>query len=212
MPDSDVQKLCACGCETPLTKPVNKNWPKRFQKYHYVRTRKVPKEQRMERNRQHAARWYKENAARRKEYQEQNKESITAKYKVYYQQNRAEILRKKRLDDKKNAERNKTRDRAYKRAHRALQNLHRDRHIARLHNAQGFHTLQQWVARVAFFGWRCRYCGKALTLKTLTKDHLIPLVRGGANWASNLAPACRSCNCSKRQQTFKEYLAWRKNI
>ncbi len=61
----------------------------------------------------------------------------------------------------------------------------------------GSHTIAQWLARVAFYGWRCVYCGLKLSQKTLTKDHRIPLSKGGTEFASNLVPACRSCNSSK---------------
>jgi hypothetical protein len=64
-------------------------------------------------------------------------------------------------------------------------------------NAQGTHTQQQWVARVAYYGWRCRWCRCELTVITLTMDHVIPLSAGGSNWASNLVPACGSCNSGK---------------
>jgi len=63
--------------------------------------------------------------------------------------------------------------------------------------APGSHTLAEWIARVARFRWRCVYCGVRLTLRTLTKDHRIPLSKGGSNSAWNLLPACKSCNSAK---------------
>lgn len=71
--------------------------------------------------------------------------------------------------------------------------------------AKGTHNLDQWLARVGFFGWHCVYCGTKLTMRTLTQDHVIPLSRGGTNWPSNLVPACHSCNASKGPRTAKEF-------
>lgn len=79
------------------------------------------------------------------------------------------------------------------------------RRRARLVKASGHHSLDQWMARVEFFGWRCVYCCELLTSETLSKDHMIPLSRGGSDWASNLAPACGSCNSRKYNRTFLEY-------
>jgi 5-methylcytosine-specific restriction endonuclease McrA len=45
--------------------------------------------------------------------------------------------------------------------------------------------------------YKCYYCGKVITLKTVTRDHFIPLTKGGTNEISNIVPACVSCNCSK---------------
>jgi 5-methylcytosine-specific restriction endonuclease McrA len=68
---------------------------------------------------------------------------------------------------------------------------------ARESRAQGFHTLNQWMARVNFFGWRCRYCNCDLDRSNVTKDHQIPLALGGSQWASNLVPSCKPCNSWK---------------
>lgn len=68
---------------------------------------------------------------------------------------------------------------------------------ARLANASGSWTNEQWFQRCAFYGWRCFYCKVQLSELTITVDHRIPLSRGGSNWPSNLVPACKSCNCKK---------------
>jgi 5-methylcytosine-specific restriction endonuclease McrA len=72
-------------------------------------------------------------------------------------------------------------------------------------NAEGSHTQQQWLARVQFYGWKCGYCAIPLTIKTLTKDHRIPFILGGSNWASNLIPACNHCNAAKQGKHPKKF-------
>lgn len=73
----------------------------------------------------------------------------------------------------------------------------------RIASAVGFHTEEQWMERVRFFGWKCRYCGILLTVSTLTKDHVIPIALRAIEWASNLVPACRSCNSWKRDRMVR---------
>jgi 5-methylcytosine-specific restriction endonuclease McrA len=50
-------------------------------------------------------------------------------------------------------------------------------------------------------GYRCQYCGRpAHELKpreTLTRDHLVPLSRGGTNEWTNVVTACSACNTRK---------------
>jgi 5-methylcytosine-specific restriction endonuclease McrA len=72
----------------------------------------------------------------------------------------------------------------------------------------GSHTYEQWLARCAYFGWKCAYCRMDLTAETVTQDHMIPLSKGGTNWASNLAPACLPCNMKKHAIPFKEWLEY----
>jgi 5-methylcytosine-specific restriction endonuclease McrA len=55
-------------------------------------------------------------------------------------------------------------------------------------------TLDQWTAIKAAYGYRCAYCRQQ---KPLTQDHVIPVSKGGPHTASNIVPACRSCNSSK---------------
>ena len=71
----------------------------------------------------------------------------------------------------------------------------------------GHHTQEQWLERIKFFGWKCRYCGTPLTIETATKDHVIPRSRGGSDWPSNLVPACRLCNSKKSNKPLQQFLA-----
>jgi len=55
-----------------------------------------------------------------------------------------------------------------------------------------------WQQRFKFYGERCAYCLIQLTKESVTIDHVIPISVGGKGWASNLVPACISCNLAKR--------------
>ena len=53
----------------------------------------------------------------------------------------------------------------------------------------------------------CVYCGYRRTARTLDIDHMIPVVRGGANDTNNLQVICRPCNQRKGLQTDPEFRA-----
>ena len=65
---------------------------------------------------------------------------------------------------------------------------------AREKGAVGSHTLQEWNMVKQKFGYKCAICGEK---KPLTKDHIIPLSKGGSNYISNIQPLCRNCNSKK---------------
>ncbi len=73
---------------------------------------------------------------------------------------------------------------------------------AKRRDAEGSFTESDLLRRFEYHGNRCIYCKST---ENLTVEHMIPLSRGGTNWPANLAPACRSCNCSKNNKTITEY-------
>lgn len=58
----------------------------------------------------------------------------------------------------------------------------------------GTHTPQEWNEVIKKHGGKCAYCKQE---KKLTKDHIIPLSKGGTNTIDNLQPLCRNCNARK---------------
>ena len=50
-------------------------------------------------------------------------------------------------------------------------------------------------------GYRCQFCGKSISelrpRESLTRDHLVPLSRGGTNIWTNVVTACSPCNTRK---------------
>jgi 5-methylcytosine-specific restriction endonuclease McrA len=65
-------------------------------------------------------------------------------------------------------------------------------------------THSDWLAILEEYGNRCFYCG---TQERLTRDHVMPLSRGGSHTRVNIVPACWSCNSRKGALTTEEYLA-----
>jgi 5-methylcytosine-specific restriction endonuclease McrA len=59
-------------------------------------------------------------------------------------------------------------------------------------------TLAQWQEIKAHYGQRCVYCGRKM--QRLTLDHIIPLSKGGNHTATNIVPACLSCNSRKNNR------------
>lgn len=64
--------------------------------------------------------------------------------------------------------------------------------------SSGSHTHAEWLALCDAYGNRCLRCGEE---KPLTRDHVVPVARGGGNEISNIQPLCRSCNSAKGVST-----------
>lgn len=60
--------------------------------------------------------------------------------------------------------------------------------------AQGSHTENEWQDLLAKHDHKCISCGDN---KDLTRDHIIPISKGGTNFIENIQPLCRSCNSRK---------------
>lgn len=104
---------------------------------------------------------------------------LSAFPKIEYQVNRLERLAKAKEWSRNNP------DKAYaKKLRRKM----------RLANVEDTLTIEQWEGIKQRYGYRCAYCGLR---KKLTRDHVIPISKGGSNTVDNIVPACISCNCSK---------------
>lgn len=74
---------------------------------------------------------------------------------------------------------------------------------------KGSHTYEQWQSLVEQHEHKCYYCGVLTTNEEgktkLTRDHILPLSRGGTDDISNVVPSCKSCNGSKGNKTLEEW-------
>ena len=64
-------------------------------------------------------------------------------------------------------------------------------------------TFEDWCVICRNYDNKCVYCGLK---KKLTVDHVVPLSKGGAHTASNVVPACSTCNASKGARLKKDAL------
>lgn len=53
-------------------------------------------------------------------------------------------------------------------------------------------------------GFACGYCGAKITLRSCTKDHVIPRCKGGKDVLTNVVAACAACNGQKADRTLRE--------
>ena len=74
---------------------------------------------------------------------------------------------------------------------RSSRGRHIQRHVPPLNNHELFRR----------DGYMCMYCGSQLAEHQLTRDHVIPLSKGGRDRWSNVVSACRSCNTRKGCRT-----------
>ena len=68
------------------------------------------------------------------------------------------------------------------------------RRYAAERNAQGSHSLIEWQELKQKHDNKCAHCKEE---KKLTKDHIVPLSKGGTDYISNIQPLCRNCNSKK---------------
>ena len=52
---------------------------------------------------------------------------------------------------------------------------------------------------------RCWFCGGKVARDMMTRDHLVPVTRGGTHEADNIVLACKPCNQAKGRHTVEEY-------
>jgi hypothetical protein len=165
----------------------------------------------------------------RHRWQKLNPENVRKRSRRYYEANRDKVLERKRRWHRANAE--KSREQA-RRWHAANPDKVKERNRRRLAwkraaRRTALHpvTRAQIDARFALWSNRCAFCGVAAGhernrgYERLTVEHVLALTKGGLDEASNIIPACSTCNTGKkvspaenwyRQQPWFTEARWRK--
>lgn len=81
----------------------------------------------------------------------------------------------------------------------ALQSLRLRRKLGKVHP-------EIWENIKRRYNYTCPACGRIEPDIVLTKDHIVPITRGGTNDPDNLQPLCKSCN-SRKHDMIKKYPA-----
>lgn len=114
---------------------------------------------------------------------------------VYYQRHAEQVKATNAAWQKANPEK-----------YRAIQHVSLIHYRARLAKAEGNWTHQEFQELCKSTDYHCWYCHKKFD--KLTVDHMTPIARGGSNDITNIAPACLSCNTSKRDTTPLEFISY----
>lgn len=133
-----------------------------------------------------------EYSAKRRKYREDNKDIIREKRKVYRRKFRKDHPEIRKADWLRYKTRYPDKIRMYNKNYK-----HRKR------GAKGKTTVEEWGVILGKFNNRCAYCGID---GHMTMDHVIPIIKGGTNWPSNIVPACKSCNSSKGTKDLSEFM------
>jgi 5-methylcytosine-specific restriction endonuclease McrA len=74
---------------------------------------------------------------------------------------------------------------------------------------KGSHTFEEWQELIKKHDFKCYYCKERMAKEDSplkwTRDHIIPLSRGGSDDINNIVPSCKSCNSSKGDKTLEEW-------
>ena len=119
-------------------------------------------------------------------------------YSEYFQRHYQQNIDRKREDYRRRYEKDPTpmreRMKRYAKAHPEISSRNYRRRLEQLRQAGGSHTKAEWLEVIRTQENRCAHCREIVTL---TKDHIIPLSKGGGDYISNIQGLCRPCNTRK---------------
>ncbi len=156
------------------------------------------------RNKKYGITHKKEISENKKKYWEANRETLRIKNKEHYRKRRDERLTKQKIYAENTKDHKKEYDRKYRKLNKTKRSFWNNSRRVRKLNAGGFHSINDWEILKAQYNWTCPSCKKQEPIIFLTRDHIIPIVKGGSDNIENIQPLCKSCN-SKKYTTEVKY-------
>jgi len=127
----------------------------------------------------------------------------------YYQKNRDKISIQTKQYRENNKEKEVKRHRKYRKSGKGKACIQRGHITRRIKEKEIINTLtsDEWLDILKEYDYRCVYCGCNFDENTLpTRDHIIPISKGGNNTKENIVPACQSCNSKKNNKINIEFV------
>lgn len=141
--------------------------------------------------------WREEKLARNRRYNQEHPE-VQARVNKKWYENGGKAVRDAWREN--NRDRYNALIRAWAKAHPESSVVQCNLRRARLREAEGQFTVEEWLTLCRKYNYQCLNCGVA----EQTADHVIPLSKGGSNTIDNIQPLCKSCN-SKKGVQFTDY-------
>ena len=131
-----------------------------------------------------------------KRSRDKNKEQISRQNKGYYELKKKTILNHVKLYQQTDAGK-ATIARHQHRRRRLKLDIKTDVNL----------TNVEWQKILNIQKYKCNICGKKFTkTRPATRDHIIPLAKGGGFTSSNVQALCRSCNSTKSAKILKGFI------
>ena len=146
--------------------------------------------------------------AKNREYGRKNREYLRDYYKIYYKENREKVNLKNRMYYKNNAERLKKYQKDFVRKNRQRYRNYNQNYYHKTRSLISTFSPQSWQQCLTYFNHQCAYCGST---ESLEQEHVIPVSRGGHYTPDNIIPACRSCNASKNNKIMQDWFTQHEN-
>lgn len=131
-------------------------------------------------------------------YRANNRTALRERAQEYYEKNRSRLIAKATAYHSLNPDKAYAAVARYRTKNPETMRQANARRRALKLGASGSHTLAEWRIVLSQFNGSCAYCPSPAT----SRDHIVPLTRGGSDYISNIYPACAPCNSSKGNKLF----------
>lgn len=154
----------------------------------------------------------------RRAYYQRNREATIMRVKTWH---RANVERKRATDRKKSrTAAHRERVKRWQQKNKERMMIYHHARNARKRDLPSTFTEADWQACLAYWDNRCCICGRSPDMwMVLSRDHWIPLSKGGGFTADNIVPTCfarkgaplgePSCNASRRDREAADWLVER---